>query len=57
MITLKNTSIRFLKDFKRTAVFALITKCNCKCLMCDMYRRESTYISLIDAKRVLDFLA
>jgi len=57
MTTLSEASIKFLKGFRRTAVFALTTRCNCKCIMCDMHRREPAQISLQDAKKVLDFLA
>ena len=56
MTTLKNASIRFLKGYKKTAVFALTSNCNCKCEMCDMHRREPMSISLSDAKKILDFL-
>ena len=56
MTTLKNASIRFLKGYKKTAVFALTSRCNCKCEMCDMHRREPESISLSDAKKILDFL-
>ncbi len=48
---------KFLKGYKRTAVFAITSKCNCRCYMCDMHRREPREISFEDAKKVLDFLA
>ncbi len=56
MTTLKNASIRFLKGYKKTAIFALTSRCNCKCEMCNMHRREPESISFSDAKKILDFL-
>lgn len=57
MTSLKEASIRFLKGYRRTAVFALTTRCNCKCIMCDMHKNDPAHINLTDAKKVLDFLA
>jgi len=57
MVSFKRAVASFLKGHKRTAVFAITTRCNCKCYMCDMHRREPQQISLEDARRVLDFLA
>lgn len=49
--------VRVLKGSRKTAVFAITTRCNCKCVMCDMHRKRPEAISMADAKRVLDFLA
>ena len=48
---------RFLRGYSKTAVFAVTTRCNCKCIMCDMHQKKPEQISLADAKKVLDFLA
>ena len=57
MVSFNSAVGKFLKGYKRTAVFAITSQCNCKCYMCDMHRREPQRISLEDAKKVLDFLA
>ena len=57
MVNLTAASLGYLKGLKRTAVFAITNKCNCKCVMCDMHAMEPAQISLADAKNVLDFLA
>ena len=46
-----------LRGFNRTAVFALTTKCNCRCIMCDMHRKRPESIGREDAFKVIDFLA
>ncbi|UCH02109.1 MAG: radical SAM protein [Candidatus Bathyarchaeota archaeon] len=56
MTTLTKAFIRYLEGYRKTVVFALTTQCNCKCLMCDMHTKEPEYISLKDAKKILDFL-
>jgi len=56
MTALRNVLIRFLRGSRKTAVFAITTRCNCRCLMCDMHRKPPETISLSDAKRILDFL-
>jgi MoaA/NifB/PqqE/SkfB family radical SAM enzyme len=57
MATLKDAVKNFVRGYRKTAVFALTTKCNCKCIMCDMHRKTPEYIPLNDAKKVLKFLA
>lgn len=57
MASFKKVVARFLKGYRRTAVFAVTSRCNCRCYMCDMHRREPQQISLEDARKVLDFLA
>ncbi len=54
---LREIFVRVLKGFRKTAVFAITTRCNCRCVMCDMHRKKPEAISLQDAERVLDFLA
>lgn len=56
MATLKEAFKKFFRGYNKTAVFALTTQCNCKCVMCDMHRKKPEHISLSDAKKVLDFL-
>ncbi|MEM2875749.1 MAG: radical SAM protein [Candidatus Bathyarchaeia archaeon] len=57
MVYAKDVFTKFLKGFKRTAVFAITTRCNCKCLMCDMYRQPPKTVSIEGAKEILDFLS
>ena len=57
MVTFGKVVSRFLRGCRRTAVFALTTNCNCKCIMCDMHRKTPEAIRLEDAEKVLEFLA
>ena len=57
MANLKDAVKKFVQGYRKTAVFALTTKCNCKCIMCDMHKKNPEHISLNDAKKVLKFLA
>ena len=57
MVSLKKIVRMLLKGQRRTAVFALTTLCNCKCLMCDMHRQKPQIISAENAKIILDFLS
>lgn len=54
---MKNALVKYLKGFKRTAVFAITTNCNCRCVMCDIYKKSPSVISLKDAMQILDFLS
>lgn len=54
---IKDIILRYLKGARKTAVFALTNRCNCKCIMCDMYKQSTQSISLHDAERILDFLS
>ncbi|NIM45960.1 MAG: radical SAM protein [Nitrososphaeria archaeon] len=56
MVNLRVAFPRYLKGFRRTAVFAVTTCCNCRCVMCDMHKKRQESIGLEDAKRTLDFL-
>ena len=56
MVLLKRAIEQFLHGYNRTAVFALTTRCNCQCMMCDMHKKKPESISLEDAQKVLDFL-
>lgn len=57
MVSFSKAFVRFLKGYDKTAVFAITNRCNCKCYMCDMHKKEPQQISLQDAKNVLNFLA
>ena len=57
MVGVKEALVRFLKGFKRTAVFALTTQCNCRCIMCDIYKKPPRFMRVEDARKVLDFLS
>ncbi|MCX8175736.1 MAG: radical SAM protein [Candidatus Bathyarchaeota archaeon] len=46
----------FLKGQRKIAVFALTTKCNCKCIMCGMWRQPPTSINLDNALKILRLL-
>lgn len=48
---------RYLKGVRKTAVFAVTTRCNCRCAMCDIYKGPSNFIRLEDSLKVLDFLS
>jgi len=56
MVALKEAFKKFFRGYNKTAVFALTTQCNCKCIMCDMHRKKPEYIGLRDAKKVLNVL-
>ena len=47
---------KYLRGFRKSAVFALTTQCNCKCIMCNIHRKSPEHISFEDAKKILDFL-
>jgi len=55
--SLRQVCISLLRGRRKTAVFALTSRCNCKCIMCDMHRLAPQDIGLKDAKKVLDTLA
>jgi MoaA/NifB/PqqE/SkfB family radical SAM enzyme len=56
MVTIKEAAKKYIHGYNRTAVFAVTTQCNCHCQMCDIHRKQPEFISLDDAKRVLDVL-
>jgi len=57
MVKLKELAGKLLRGHRKTAVFALTTRCNCKCVMCDIHKKQPVSISLEDAMKILDFLA
>lgn len=57
MVDVWESVVRYLNGFRRTAVFALTTQCNCRCVMCDIYKNPPKFISLKNAMKVLDFLS
>ena len=56
MVTLKTAIKRYVQGYTKTAVFALTTQCNCKCIMCDMHKKKPEYIRLQDAQKVLKLM-
>ena len=56
MVDRKNMVLRFLKGYRKTAVFAVTTQCNLKCIMCGMYKNPQAFMSLEKAKKVLELL-
>ena len=57
MPRLRKAFIRYLEGYRRTAVFAITSRCNCKCLMCDIHRKPPEEMELSDAKHILNSLA
>lgn len=57
MMDVMEALVRYLNGFRRTAVFAVTTECNCRCVMCDIYKSPSRFIGMKDAMKVLDFLS
>lgn len=56
MVTIKEAAKKYIHGYNKTAVFAVTTQCNCQCQMCDIHRKKPEYISLDDAKKILDVL-
>ena len=56
MVDARQALVKYLEGFRRTAVFAVTTRCNCRCAMCDIHKMPPNSISLHDAMRALDFL-
>jgi len=46
----------YLRGYKRTAVFAITSACNCHCIMCNMHRLPPAYLPLDHGFRLLQFL-
>ncbi len=57
MVGVMETLVRYLNGYKKTAVFAITTECNCRCAMCDIYKESPSFISLKSAMKVIDFLS
>ncbi|MEM2083406.1 MAG: radical SAM protein [Nitrososphaerota archaeon] len=57
MVGFKKIALKFLKGYRKTAIFAITTICNCRCIMCDMYKNKPESISFNDSKKILDFLS
>lgn len=57
MVSLKKLASKLLRGQYNTAVFALTTKCNCKCIMCGMHKNPPELMEFEDVKKVLKFLA
>jgi MoaA/NifB/PqqE/SkfB family radical SAM enzyme len=57
MVDVIEALVRYLRGFRRTAVFAVTTECNCRCVMCDVYKKPPRFVSVKDAMKVLDFLS
>jgi len=52
-----NIAARFLRGYRRIGIFAVTSKCNCRCEMCDIYLSKPFDIGFPEATRVLDFMA
>ena len=57
MVSLKSLILKVFQNSHNTAVFALTTQCNCKCVMCGMHKNPPNYMSFEDVKKVLRVLA
>jgi MoaA/NifB/PqqE/SkfB family radical SAM enzyme len=57
LVSTGRIAIRLLRGYRRTGVFAITSKCNCRCEMCNIYDNRPVDIPFSDAKRVLDFMA
>lgn len=57
MASLKKLISKLLGGGCSTAVFALTTKCNCRCVMCGMHRKPPETMELERAKKALKFFA
>ena len=57
MAGLLGLALKFLRRHCNTAVFAITTQCNCKCVMCGMYKNPPEFMPLENVEKVLRFLA
>lgn len=57
MVKFRTTVQNFLKGNRKIGIFAITSRCNCKCPMCDIHRNKPSEISLDDAIKILDFMA
>jgi len=53
-----NTVVKnFLSGHRRIGIFAITSRCNCRCAMCDIHRRKPLDIGFDEANKILDFMA
>lgn len=57
LVGLACLALKFLRGHWNTAVFAITTQCNCRCVMCGMYENPPEYLPLEGVRKVLSFLA
>ena len=57
MVSARTIVGRFVKGYRRTGVFAITTRCNCRCQMCNMYENEPVDMRYSDVVKILDFMA
>jgi len=57
MVSLASLALKFLRGHCRTAVYAITTQCNCKCVMCGMHRNPQEFMPLENVGKVLKFLS
>ncbi len=53
---MKTVVPRFLKGCRRIGIFAITSKCNCRCDMCDIHLKDPFEIGFQEATRILDFM-
>ncbi len=56
MVSLRKMAARLIRGCLGTIVFALTTKCNCRCLMCGMYKNPPYFMEFEDVKKALRIL-
>ena len=57
MVRLASLVLKFLRGHCKTAVFAITTQCNCKCVMCGMHENPQEFMPLENVEKVLKFLS
>jgi len=56
MSKISNKIKKWIQGYRGTAIFAITTMCNCRCIMCDMWKLHPQSISLEDGMKIIDFL-
>lgn len=57
MVKLRTIVKGFLKGHRRIGIFAITSRCNCRCVMCDIYRNKPSDVGFDEAIKILDFMA
>ena len=57
MVSTGTIASRFFKGFRKTGIFAISSRCNCRCRMCNIYENEPVDMRYPDIVKILDFMA
>lgn len=57
MVYINSVITRFLRGCRRTGIFAITSKCNCRCQMCDIRKNKPMNMRYSDITRTLNFMA